>query len=172
MILTGPAIAAAIARGDIRVDPFDPAQIQPNGIDYHLGTELIHVRDDRLDTRHPPRGERIVIGPEGVVLEPGELYLGLTREAVEAKHHAQWLFGDRSLGSLGVFTQVSAPLGHTGSKIRWTLELVAVRAVRLYSGMKAGKICFIETSGATTPYGGKYVQDAISLSKLAQELDP
>jgi len=40
MILTGPAIAAARAAGDITIEPFDPERLNPNSYNFALGDGL------------------------------------------------------------------------------------------------------------------------------------
>lgn len=176
MILTNRAIQQAMEDGDIVIESPLAVAIQPNGIDYHLHHELLEL-DGPLDMRQPvaPQQHRIEIPVDGFVLQPGAFYLGLTVERVASSKYAQWLFGDRTMGSLGVFTQVSAPLGHVGSAIRWTLEITAIKPVRVYPEMKFGKICFlvnvgdIQHYGAPTFLGGKYTRDALTLSRLGED---
>jgi dCTP deaminase len=176
MILTGPRILKEMEAGTIRVDPFDQAWLGPNGIDWHLDPELIAL-DGSLDAKGPPSSSsRHTIGPEGFVLQPDVFYLGLTMQAIAADQHVQWLWGDRRAASLGIWVHVSAPLGHTGSKIRWTLEIKVVRPVRVYPGMKLGKVCFIENAGPIARYGdpqfvgGKYLLNALTTSRIADDL--
>ena len=178
MILTGPQLIEEHAQGRLRIDPFDPAHVQPNGYDFHLHPELLRL-GQALDARQAPEpDERLILdAPRGALLLPDQLYLGLTAQTFQTDHHAMWLFGDRSLGSLGVWVQVSAPLGHVGSKIRWTLELRVLRPVRLYAGMRMGKVCFLVNQGDIAPYGdarfigGKYLRDQLQLSQLSTELE-
>lgn len=176
MILTGPQIIKELELGRLHIDPYSPASIQPNGYDFHLDPQL-RCFDEGLDFAHPPQGQELTIDPEsGLLLEPHKLYLGLTSETFNAPHHALWLFGDRSLGSLGVWVQVSAPLGHVGSKIRWTLEIKVICPVRVYSGMVFGKVCFLVNKGFIKPYGdadfplsGKYLRNELVSSQLSLE---
>jgi dCTP deaminase len=175
MILTGPQILREMEEGHILIDPFDPSWVGPNGIDWHLNPSLIAF-EGALDAHEQPVGEHHQIGAEGFVLRPGVLYLGLTMQTIAAHRHAQWIWGDRSAGSLGIWVHVSAPLGHTGSRIRWTLEIKVVRPVRVYAGIKLGKVCFLENAGAIAAYGdprfvgGKYLHNSLSVSKLGDEL--
>ena len=43
MILTGAAIADAVRDGDIVIDPYDPARLNPNSCNYRLGPEMVQV---------------------------------------------------------------------------------------------------------------------------------
>ncbi|MEY9855096.1 dCTP deaminase [Catenulispora sp. GAS73] len=158
MILTGPAIADAVACGDIVIDPFDPACLSPNAYDWHLGNEL-RIAAGPLDAARPSRFIERRIPPTGVVLQPGRLYLGTTAEHTASTRYAQLLNGDHGTGSLGVFVHVSAPLGHQGHAIRWTLEIRAAQPVRVYPGMCFGKLVFLNVCGELASYqqrGAKY----------------
>ncbi|ROR46481.1 dCTP deaminase [Kitasatospora cineracea] len=173
MILTGPAIAAAVAAGEIAIEPFDPARLSPNAYDWRLG-ETLRVCDGDLDAAAPTSSTELTIPPEGVVLDPGVLYLGVTLERTGSERYAQMLNGDRTVGSLGIWVHVSAPLGHAGHAIRWTLEIRAVRPVRVHAGMTFGKVVFLQTFGAPASYqqlGLKYTgTDGIDTSRLYEEI--
>jgi dCTP deaminase len=70
--------------------------------------------------------------------------------------HAAELYARLSTSLLGMFIQTSAPLGHTGAIIPWTLEIVVTQCVRVYARMPVGKICFWENFGSPTQYDGRY----------------
>jgi dCTP deaminase len=114
------------------------------------------------------------IPAEGLVLRPGVLYLGVTHERTSSDRFAQFINGDRSLGALGIWVHVSAPLGHMGHGIRWTLEIRVARPVRVYPRMMFGKIVFIVGHGDAANYqemGRKYTRTAgIDRSRLHEEL--
>ncbi|WP_435797921.1 dCTP deaminase domain-containing protein [Streptomyces klenkii] len=50
MILTSPEITAAALNGRLRIDPFDPEQVNPNNYDVRLGRHRVK--------RHSLRGTR------------------------------------------------------------------------------------------------------------------
>ncbi|WP_042434103.1 dCTP deaminase [Streptacidiphilus anmyonensis] len=172
MILTGPAIAAAVASGEIDIDPFDQARLSPNAYDWRLG-DTLRVCDGDLDAAAPTPYAETPIPTDGLVLQPGVLYLGVTLERTGSERYAQMLNGDRTTGSLGIWVHVSAPLGHAGHAIRWTLEIRAARPVRVYPGMTFGKLVFLQTFGAPASYqrlGRKYTTtDGIDISRLYEE---
>ncbi|MDT3395362.1 deoxycytidine triphosphate deaminase [Streptomyces sp. B1866] len=175
MILTGPAIAAAIQTGEITIDPYDPARLSPNAYDWRLG-DTLRVCEGDLDAAAPtPYAER-PLPADGFVLQPGVLYLGATLEQTCSETYAQLLNGDRTTGSLGIWVHVSAPLGHQGHAIRWTLEIRAARPVRVYPGMTFGKLVFLTAFGAPASYQrqrGKYAAtDGIGISRLYEEISP
>nr|WP_211245579.1 hypothetical protein [Actinomadura oligospora] len=61
---------------------------------------------------NPPRCLRI--GPSGLVLTPGELYLGHTLEQVGSDTYVPLLFGRSSVGRLGLFVEITAPIDSYG----------------------------------------------------------
>ncbi|MEU6346260.1 deoxycytidine triphosphate deaminase [Streptomyces sp. NPDC046977] len=173
MILTGPAIAAAVATGEIAFDPFDPVRLSPNAYDWRLG-ETLRICDGDLDSASPTPFAETSIPDGGLVLEPGLLYLGVTLERTGSERYAQLLNGDRTTGAMGIWVHVSAPLGHAGHAIRWTLEIRAARPARVYPGMTFGKLVFLQTFGASASYqqlGTKYTAtDGIDISRLYEEI--
>ncbi|MFB7636506.1 deoxycytidine triphosphate deaminase [Streptomyces sp. NPDC056149] len=172
MILTGPAIAAAHAAGEITIDPYDAGRLSPNAYDWRLGANL-RVCDGDLDAATPTSAAEISIPHTGFVLKPDVLYLGVTHEKTGSETYAQLLNGDRTTGALGIWVHVSAPLGHQGHAIRWTLEIRAARPVRVYPGMTFGKLVFLQPLGATSSYqrhGLKYrASQGIEASRLYEE---
>ncbi|WP_280385332.1 dCTP deaminase [Nocardia wallacei] len=158
-MLTGTAIHAAIARGDIVIDPFDPAGLCANSYGFRLGAELLQYAlpgDTVLDPRTDAPTVSIPIPDTGFVLQPGTLYLAATREAMGGTCYAATLHACRSVSSLGLRIQLSAPLGHCGAVIPWTLELRAAMPVRVYPAMTVGKIAFWPMRGHPRHYTGRY----------------
>ncbi|MFG2197125.1 deoxycytidine triphosphate deaminase [Streptomyces sp. NPDC048639] len=173
MILTRAEIAKAVESGDIAIEPFDPRRLSPNAYDWRLG-ETIRVCDSDLDAAGSSEFIEHTLPPEGMVIVPGKLYLGVTYERTHSERFAQMINGDRTVGALGVWVHVSAPLGHVGHAIRWTLEIQVARPVRIYPGMTFGKIIFLKTRGAAASYqdmGQKYTRTSgIDTSRLHEEL--
>jgi dCTP deaminase len=173
VILTGPAIEAALASGDIAIDPYDPSRLSPNAYDWRLG-DTLRICDKPLDAARPTPFTEATIPTDGLVLHPGVLYLGITHERTGSECYAQLLNGDRTIGALGIWVHVSAPLGHAGHAIRWTLEIRVAKPVRVYPQMTFGKLVFLQTYGAATSYqhhGLKYTRTAgIGTSRLYEEI--
>ncbi|MFF7986755.1 deoxycytidine triphosphate deaminase [Streptomyces sp. NPDC007901] len=173
MILTGSEIAAAVQTGEITIDPYDPGRLSPNAYDWRLGS-TIRVCEGDLDAAVPTPFTERTIPAKGLVLEPGLLYLGVTHERTGSEVYAQILNGDRTISSLGIWVHVSAPLGHQGHAVRWTLEIRAAKPVRIYPGMTFGKLVFLTAYGAPASYQqqpAKYAStDGIDISHLYEEL--
>jgi len=144
MILTGSSIAAERTVGRIILEPFSPDQVNPNSYNYRLGATLkvpVVGKDGSVTFRTQE------IDDGGYVLEPHTMYLGSTAELIGSNRYAMSLIGRSSLGRLGLFLQVSANLGHTGSAHHWTLELVAAQPIRIYPGMVVGQVTFWDNLG-------------------------
>lgn len=176
MILTAVAIADAQQAGDILIEPYDPARLSPNAYDWRLGEQIrICGAPGRvLDAAAPTEYTETLIPAAGMVLRPGVLYLGITHERTGSERYAQLINGDRTIGALGIWVHVSAPLGHVGHAIRWTLEIRVARPVRVYPFMTFGKIVFLETYGDPDSYQrttAKYARTGgIDISRLHEEL--
>ncbi|KAA9150341.1 deoxycytidine deaminase [Amycolatopsis acidicola] len=156
MILTGPEIAESVRRGEIVIEPFCPEQLNPNSYNYLLGREIQVAEAETLDARRPVSWREQEIPDEGFVLSPGRVYLANTAEVIGSRSRVTTLIGRSSLGRLGLFTQVTADLGHHGAIHRWTLELTVVQPLRVYAGMRLGQVSFWRSSGDVTGYDGPY----------------
>jgi dCTP deaminase len=156
MILTGPEITAAAHDGRLRITPFEPDQVNPNSYNVRLGPTLLTYTDPVIDAHHPNPTHEIRIGTGGHVLQPGELYLGHTLEQVGSDTLVPLLFGRSSVGRLGLFVEITAPIGDLGFHGQWTLMLSPVRPLRVYPGMKIGQIMFFVSTGPVDLYTGKY----------------
>lgn len=144
MILTGSSITAERAAGEIMLEPFSLDQVNPNSYNYRLGSTIkvpIVTDDGSVIFRTKNMND------DGYVLEPHTMYLGLTAELIGSSRYAMSLIGRSSLGRLGLFLQVSANLGHTGSAHHWTLELVAAQPIRIYPRMVVGQVSFWNNRG-------------------------
>lgn len=173
MILTAAAIREAVENGSIQIEPFDHRLLRTNSYDWHLGERLLEVRGP-LDAGVEPTLQEHIIHAEGFVLQPGVLYLGETMETTKSNVYAQFLNGDRRTGGLGIWVHISAPLGHVGHAIKWTLEISVVKPVRIYPGMIFGRLIFFVPDGLVSEYGlsdAKYAHsDGVTPSRMFEEL--
>ncbi|MFJ9034772.1 dCTP deaminase [Streptomyces sp. NPDC102274] len=156
MILTGPEIIKSAGSGKLRISPFNHEQVNPNSYNVCLGETLLTYSSDVIDAYHPNPTETTKIDNSGHVLQPDELYLGHTMEEVGSDFFVPLLFGRSSVGRLGLFVEITAPIGDIGFHGQWTLMLSPVRPLRVYPGMKIGQIMFFDTLGDVEPYTGKY----------------
>jgi dCTP deaminase len=156
VILTGPEIVSAAENGRLVISPFTPEQVNPNSYNVRLGDRLLTYTEEVIDPYRPNATREIRIGPEGYVLQPDQLYLGHTEERVGSDQYVPLLFGRSSVGRLGLFVEITAPIGDLGFHGQWTLMLSPVRPLRVYPGMKIGQIMFFVAQGEVDLYAGKY----------------
>lgn len=156
MILTGPEITAAAQDGRLTISPFEPEQVNPNSYNVRLGPTLLTYTAPVIDAHRANPTTTVEIGEAGYVLQPGELYLGHTLEQVGSDTFVPLLFGRSSVGRLGLFVEITAPIGDIGFHGQWTLMLSPIRPLRVYAGMKIGQIMFFVSSGDIDLYAGKY----------------
>ncbi|WP_435600194.1 dCTP deaminase [Streptomyces sp. C10-9-1] len=156
MILTGPEITAAAHDGRLTISPFEFGQVNPNSYNVRLGHTLLTYTNAVIDAHQANPTTTVEIGEDGYVLQPGELYLGHTLERVGSDTFVPLLFGRSSVGRLGLFVEITAPIGDIGFHGQWTLMLSPIRPLRVYAGMKIGQIMFFVSTGDIDLYAGKY----------------
>lgn len=177
MILTGNEIRAQLG-SNIVIDPFDERQLNPNSYNLRLFDELIVYEEIVLDMRRPNRFRRYTIPEEGYVLNPNQLYLGRTIERTETHNLVPMLEGRSSIGRLGLFVHVTAGFGDVGFKGHWTLEMFAVKPVRIYPGVPICQIFYHTLCGDVIEYhSDKYqnnhdIQPSMLFKEFQQEDDP
>ena len=163
MLLSDRDIRTEIAAGRLRLDPYEPALLQPSSVDVRLdrwfrvfnNQQYTHIdpalQQDDLTTLVEPKGD------DPFVLHPGEFVLGSTLEIVTLPDDlAGRLEGKSSLGRLGLLTHSTAGFIDPGFNGHITLELsnVATLPIILHPGMKIGQLCLFRLSSPSEqPYG-------------------
>lgn len=156
MILSGKEIERRIG-GDIIIDPYDRARLNPNSYNLSLHDELLLYTDDILDMKRPSPTRTLQIPEKGLLLEPNRLYLGRTMEYTKTQNLVPMLEGRSSIGRLGLFIHVTAGFGDVGFSGYWTLEIFCVQPIRLYAGVEICQIYYHDIHGDYEPYeSGKY----------------
>src|SRR3954466_4132478 len=163
MLLSDRDIRDAIESGVVKLEPYDPAMVQPSSIDVRLDRFFRVFENHRYPHIDPaveqPDLTRLVEpdGDEPFILHPGEFVLASTYEVVTlADDLASRLEGKSSLGRLGLLTHSTAGFIDPGFSGHVTLELsnVATLPIKLWPGMKIGQVCVLRlTSPAEHPYG-------------------
>ena len=118
-----------------------------------LGLTSSVYRTGALDSRRANPVREFRIPPEGFVLIPGQLYLGVTEEYTETHGYVPFLEGKSSVGRLGIDIHSTAGKGDEGFCNHWTLEMSVKLPVRIYAGMPVGQLIYFEISG---PIGHSY----------------
>ena len=79
MIISGLEIKNMLNK-EIFIEPFDDSRLNPNSYNLRLHNELLVYDSHVLDMKVKNETKTISIPPEGLVLEPGIVYLGRTVE--------------------------------------------------------------------------------------------
>ncbi len=170
MIISGKEIERLLER-KISIDPYRPEQLNPNSYNLRLHSELLVYQEQVLDMKKDNPTEKVTIPPEGLVLQPGRLYLGRTVESIRSDHHVPLLEGRSSIGRLGIVVHLTAGLGNIGSVGCWTLEIACIQPVRIYPNVEICQIYFQDIRGEHEMYRSKkYHHEDIQPSLLYQEL--
>ncbi|RPJ09147.1 MAG: dCTP deaminase [Spirochaetaceae bacterium] len=156
MILSGREIKRLLGTS-IFIEPFFDEQLNPNSYNLCLHDELMIYNERELDMKKAHATRTLKIPPEGLVLEPGQLYLGRTMEYTRTENHVPMLEGRSSVGRLGLFIHVTAGFGDVGFSGYWTLEIFCIHPVRIYAGVQICQIYFHTIEGSYDKYEtGKY----------------
>jgi dCTP deaminase len=156
MILTDRQILGEMRKGTILITPYNKRYLGSNSYDVHLGKWLAMYKDEILDARVHNKVHYFPIPPEGIILVPSKLYLGVTSEYTETHAHVPFLEGKSSIGRLGIDIHATAGKGDIGFCNTWTLEISVRQPVRIYAGMPIGQLIYFEVSGEVdVPYNKK-----------------
>lgn len=156
MVLSGIEIKRQLG-SNIVIDPFDESRLNSNSYDLTLHHEMMIYEEIVLDMRRANRVRRISIPPEGIVLQPNQLYLGRTVERTETHNFVPMIEGRSSVGRLGLFVHVTAGFGDVGFCGYWTLEMFAIQPIRIYAGVGICQIFYHAIEGEIREYEtGKY----------------
>ena len=147
MILSDKRILEEIEKETIKIQPYNRQYLGSNSYDVHLGKHLATYKDKTLDAKKHNEINHFEIPDEGYVLQPGELYLGVTEEYTETHVHVPFLEGKSSTGRLGIDIHATAGKGDVGFCGNWTLEISCKIPVRIYKGMPIGQLIYFPVDG-------------------------
>jgi len=162
MILSGKEIKNKIGK-EIIIDPFSEKQLNPNSYNLKLHNEMLVYDEDILDMKKQNKVTKIAIPEDGLVLEPGKLYLGRTLEYTATDNYVPMLEGRSSIGRLGLFIHVTAGFGDVGFKGYWTLEIFCVQPIKIYAGVEICQIYYHSIEGDYDKYSSGKYQDNIEV---------
>jgi dCTP deaminase len=162
-VLSDGTIRELVEAGRIRIEPWDPALVQPASVDLRLGDSFRVFHNYRvatIDLRLPPENlteEVVVPSDEAFVIHPGEFCLGRTLEWVELPDDiVARIEGKSSIGRLGLIVHATAGFCDPGWKGTLTLELNNLTRVpiKLYPGLLIAQLSFMGLDRpAEKPYG-------------------
>jgi len=177
MILSGKEIEKQLNQ-TVFIDPYTPSQLNPNSYNLRLHHELLLYDEPILDMKKPNAYHYLTIPEEGLVLQPGTLYLGRTVERTYSNKFVPKLEGRSSVGRLGIFVHITASLGNLGANGYWTLEITCVQPVRIYPNVEICQVYFQNLMGEATVYdNGKYqdnkgVQPSLMYKDFTTDISP
>lgn len=164
-VLSDGTITRLVEEGRIRIDPWDPALVQPASVDLRLGDTFRVFNNHRvtsIDLREMPANlteEVKVEEDDSFVIHPGEFCLGRTLEWVELPDDiVARIEGKSSLGRLGLIVHATAGFCDPGWKGTLTLELNNLTRVpiKLYPGLLIAQLSFMTLDApALRPYGSE-----------------
>ena len=162
-VLSDGTIRRLVEEGAIKLDPWDPAMVQPASVDLKLGASfrVFHnFRVESIDLADPPTNltEHVAVGDgESFVIHPGEFVLGRTEEWVELPDDlVARIEGKSSLGRLGLIVHATAGFVDPGWRGTLTLEITNLTRVPivLWPGKPIAQLSFMTLDApAERPYG-------------------
>ena len=158
MILSGKEIKNRLNK-DIVIDPFNDKQVGPNSYNLRLHHELMIYDEPILDLKKEHKVKTVTIPQEGLLLEPGKLYLGRTVEYTKTDKLVPMIEGRSSIGRLGLFIHITAGFGDVGFRGFWTLEIFCVQPIRIYPGVEICQIFYHTIEGEYVNYASSKYQN-------------
>jgi len=162
-VLSDGTIRRLVEEGRIKIDPWDPARIQPASVDLRLGPSFRVFHNHRvtaIDLHNPPDNltEEVILDEgEAFVIHPGEFCLARTLEWVEIPDDiVARIEGKSSLGRLGLIVHATAGFCDPGWKGTLTLELNNLTRIpiKLWPGLLIAQLSFMTLDrAAEVPYG-------------------
>lgn len=170
MILSGQEIKNKLEK-EIIIEPFDEKQLNPNSYNLRLFNEILVYEEPVLDMKKDNQSKKLIIPPEGLVLEPGKLYLGRTVEYTKTDKYVPMLEGRSSIGRLGLSVHITAGFGDVGFSGYWTLEIYCIHPIRIYPDVEICQIYYHTIEGDYDKYSsGKYQNNkGIQTSQLFKD---
>lgn len=172
MILSGIEIKNRLGK-DIIIEPYIEENLNPNSYNVRLADELFVYDKYELDMKDNNKATKLTIPEEGLLLQPGVLYLGRTMEYTETDNLVPMIEGRSSIGRLGMFIHITAGFGDVGFKGYWTLEISVIQPVKIYAGVNIGQLYFHTIQGDFKRYtSGKYQNNkGIQVSQLYKDFE-
>jgi len=159
-VLSDGTIRRLVEEGRIKIDPWDPAMVQPASVDVRLGGSFRVFHNHRvvaIDLKDPPKGLTEHVQADDFVVHPGEFVLGNTLERVTLPDDiVSRVEGKSSLGRLGLIVHATAGFVDPGWEGTLTLEITNLTRVpiRLHAGLPIAQLSFMALDRpAERPYG-------------------
>jgi dCTP deaminase len=164
-VLIGKEIEKALRQKLITIEPLDPSQIGPGSIDLTLGNDFrvfrkrsktYHVKNES-DFQDITRGVHVKDGGS-IVIKPGEMVLGITKEKITLADTVSGRLEGRSrFARFGLAVHVTAGFMHPGISNHQVLEIVNLghAPLALYPGTRICQFIFERCEGRAK-YRGRF----------------
>jgi dCTP deaminase len=162
-VLSDGTIRRLVEAGEIVIEPWDPALVQPASVDLRLGDSFRVFENHKvtaIDLREPPTNltkEVTIADGDPFAIHPGEFVLGRTLEHVRIPDDVvARIEGKSSLGRLGLIVHATAGFVDPGFEGTLTLEITNLTRVpiKLYAGLPIAQLSFMALDApAEHPYG-------------------
>jgi len=159
MILVDWQLLDRIARGSIKIEPYDKKLVQPNSLDIRLGNHFVwyETSNEVIDPYNQDSVTSHVkeVHADTFILKPGQFVLAETLECIELPDNiVATIEGKSSIARLGVTLHQTGGWIDAGFRGSITLEMANVnsRPVKVYAGMPIGQLVFYTTERAENPY--------------------
>lgn len=169
-ILSRNAILKLIREGRLKITPFNEDQVGPGSIDLTLGNEfrVFQTKGEVIHAAHnipvDSFTQRVTVKDgDHLLLKPGELVHGISREQIELPDNiAGWLEGRSSYARIGLMIHMSAGLVQPGTRNKQVLEIgnMSPLPIALHPGTRICQLV-LETVKGKARYSGRFKnQDA------------
>ena len=166
-VLIGKEIEKALKKKLITIDPLERSQIGPGSIDLSLGNDFrVFKKRSRIyrvrnDSRFQDITKDVHVKDGGyIVIKPGEMILGITREKITlADNISGRLEGRSRFARFGLAVHVTAGFMHPGIANHQVLEIVNLghAPLALYPGTRICQFIFEKCTGRAR-YRGRFVE--------------
>ena len=164
MIISRDGILKLISEGRVVIDPFDPSQVGPASIDLTLGNQFRTFRKSRKvveikeEADYHDLTDFVELDSGYLLLEPGELVHGITRERVKLPPDISGRIEGRSrFARLGLLVHISSGFVAPGSDGRIVLEIanLSPSTQAIYPGTRICQL-ILEQVNPPAEYRGKF----------------
>ena len=169
MIYTKNKIEKAINDGYIVIDPFEPKNLGTNSYDLTVSLYYKVYENKTLVLGEPNSSKIFIMPPQGIVLDPGVIYLLSTVENVTTKNCVGTLHGRSSAARLGIDVVTSGGIGDIGFSGNWTMACSVTQPVRILPFSKIAHIMFHSVDGEIDLLYGERESSKYQNSDGAQE---
>ncbi len=154
-VLTQSALLKEIKAKRIKINPFNPNQVGPGSIDFHLdkafrifkqAKELFHVKD-KID--YQSVSETIDVD-DYLTLLPGQSAHGITIESLSLPNNiCGWIQGRSTLARVGLMVHITANFIHPGTTGKQVLEMTnsGPMPLAIHPGISICQIILEDTRG-------------------------